>query len=377
MKKSAYTYYTRVDPDKLLMYNSMRGTSSFIKFHGEDALIAEKCINSPDEFSGTKIHQVLNEYGMIVPKELDEKQLCVHIAWKKIFNPTLNLIIMPTEDCNFRCSYCYETHKNGIMTMKTADSIIKYVRKNIVKHTELHVVWFGGEPLMSNDTIECLLYISDELIKICECARKKYSADIITNGYNLTYSVFEKLLKRKVFSYQVTIDGLASEHDKYRFLVNGGNTHDKIINNLLDIKNNCRKRYFNIVIRTNITSKMEHTLIEHYTELSGKFSDDSRFSFFFRPVGDWGGENVRRLSKEIYDTVSFKKIYEKVSNIQLNSHLCFKRYAYFYDDSTCSACYKNSYIIGFDGKIYKCSCHFEEPENNIGSLNADGEMVLD
>ncbi len=106
---------------------------------------------------------------------------------------------MPTEDCNFRCSYCYEDHRNGVMNIDTAASIVKYVAKNISKYTEVHVVWFGGEPLMSKNTMEIIIYISDELIKICSCARKRYSADMITNGYNLTYSVFEQLLNRKIF----------------------------------------------------------------------------------------------------------------------------------------------------------------------------------
>lgn len=346
-------------------------------FHDEDAVIAEECILSPDKYDGTEIYQVLKKYGMIVPNETDEDVVCTHIAWKRIYNPSLILVIMPTEDCNFRCSYCYEEHKKGMMNIITAQSIIKFVAKSISSYTEVHVIWFGGEPLMSQQTIDNILFISEELIKICSCARKKYSADIITNGFNLTCSVFEMLLRCKIFSYQVTIDGLANIHDHYRFLANHEHTYDKIISNLLDIKENCKKKYFNIVIRTNITLEMENSLIEHYECLSKMFSDDSRFSFFFRPVGDWGGDDVKQLCDFMYDSLSFKKIYEKILNVQTELHLDFRRFILFYNNSFCSACYENSYIIGYDGKLYKCSCHFEEPDNKVGMLDSNGDMVLD
>lgn len=377
MKKSKYTYILNIEPGMLLMYNSYRGSSGFIKFYGDDAVVAADCIKAPNKYVGTKVHDVLAEHGMIVDDYMDEDLICTQMAWKKIFYPGLTLIIMPTEDCNFRCAYCYEEHKNGIMSLNTADSIVKYLAKNISKYTELHVVWFGGEPLMSKETIDLVLHISDELIKICSRACKKYSAEIITNGFNLTYDIFKRLLDRKVFSYQVTIDGLSDTHDRYRFLSNGEKTHDKLILNLLEIKNNCKKRYFNIVIRTNITSEMEASLYEHYTELSQKFSDDSRFSFFFRPVGDWGGDNVKNLCEHMYDTLSFRKVYNKIADMQSSLNLRFDRFVPFYDDSTCSACYENSYIIGYDGKLYKCSCHFDEPNNQVGNLDDNGNMLLD
>lgn len=122
---------------------------------------------------------------------------------------------------------------------------------------------------------------------------------------------------------------------------------------------------------------MENSLIEHYTELSDKFADDSRFSFFFRPVGNWGGERIKQMCDNIYDSVSFKKIYEKILTVQSKLSLNFGRFVSFYDNSTCSACYENSYIIGYDGMIYKCSCHFDEPGNKVGFLDCNGTMTLD
>lgn len=377
MVRSKYTFYSHYEPDVLLVYNSLRGASSFLKFCGDDAVTAEDCINFPENHCGEEIFNVLLDHGIIVPKENVESSICNILSWKRIFSSGLTLIIMPTEDCNFRCAYCYEDHKNGIMSRSTAEAIKKYVAKNISSYTNLHVVWFGGEPLMSQKTIDIIKDISDSLIKICSCARRSYSSDIITNGYNLTYPIFKSLLDCKILSYQVTIDGTADTHDAQRFLATGEKTRDKIISNLLDIKNNCNKKYFSIIIRTNISLSMESSLIDHYSELSKLFSDDSRFSFFFRPVGNWGGERVLEMCDNIYDSISFRKIYNQITEFQSKYNLDFSRFASFYNDSSCSACYENSFILGFNGEVYKCSCHFDEPDNRIGSLSKEGVMMID
>ena len=81
---------------------------------------------------------------------------------------SLRLIIMPTEQCNFRCQYCYESFKFGKMSLEMQDAIINFVRKNIYKYTEVHLDWYGGEPLLAFDVIQ---YISENVLKICKCAK--------------------------------------------------------------------------------------------------------------------------------------------------------------------------------------------------------------
>lgn len=60
----------------------------------------------------------------------------------------LQLIILPTEGCNFRCTYCYENHENKKMLPETKESIINFVEKNISKYTALRIEWFGGRTVM-------------------------------------------------------------------------------------------------------------------------------------------------------------------------------------------------------------------------------------
>ena len=37
------------------------------------------------------------------------------------------LILLPTEKCNFRCSYCYENYEIGQMSNQTMESIKKLI----------------------------------------------------------------------------------------------------------------------------------------------------------------------------------------------------------------------------------------------------------
>lgn len=45
--------------------------------------------------------------------------------------------------------------------------------------------------------------------------------------------------------------------------------------------------------------------------------------------------------------------------------------------NVCYASIKNSFVIGSDAKIYKCTVSFDKEENQIGRLNDDGTMTID
>ena len=373
MKLSKYNYCQKKGDD-LLLYNAMRGTSSMIKVCGEEAALISSCFSDPSIINMSKEGEILKQYGYLVDDNLDEDRLCESLEWKKIFYSSLSLVILPTEDCNFRCSYCYESHKHGIMSQATAEAIVKFVEKNIGKYSSVNVTWFGGEPLFNSETCKMIGDISTGIINICKRFKKLYAAGIITNGYNLSEEMFLFLLKNRVFTYQVTIDGTSHYHDRYRALGGVAPSHDKIIENLLKIKES-NKKFFKIIIRTNIAQDMIESLDDHYKQLYTLFGDDNRFGFFIRPVGDWGGDIINKISNDLLSEESFRSVYEKIGNMDLD--LDFSRHLSFYNNCTCSACYDNSFIIGYDGKVHKCSCELDNDVNNLGYLNSKGEMILD
>lgn len=144
---------------------------------------------------------------------------------------TINLTICPTMGCNFDCPYCFEDHGRGKMATEVQDDIVALAERMLdaANVDNLHVTWFGGEPLLAPDVIESL---SARLIELCDKRGNSYSASIITNGYLLDQDTINMLDQNKVTSAQITIDGLGSAHDATRYLRGGAPTFERIVDNL-------------------------------------------------------------------------------------------------------------------------------------------------
>lgn len=222
------------------------------------------------EMNDTNIHYMLDsdlvninsekmasylKLGFIVDSDVNEDDIIDELRKKHIVeSETLYLYLLPTEECNFRCVYCYEQFKHVWMHKRIQDSIIEYVRQNIKKYKYLRVEWFGGEPLLALDIVE---YMSAQLINICRENSVIYYAAMTTNAYTLNLNTFKKLIRCKVRSYQITIDGLRETHDRQRCLANGNGTFERIIKNLIDIKNNVKTNVLDITLRVNISKSTE------------------------------------------------------------------------------------------------------------------------
>lgn len=319
-----------------------------------------------------RLFQEFLKYGFIKDENRNEYLETVLQKNDVINDRSLLLTIMPTEDCNFRCKYCYEDHKKGKMSETIQKAIIKFISKNIKDYTQLYVSWFGGEPLEALDVINNLSY---HFMKICDIAKKSYRASMTTNAYNLNVDVFQKLLLNKVYGYQITIDGLKNSHDQLRVLHDGTGTFDKIINNIQQIKK-IKRNTFMIDIRTNFTRKILNH-IDTYIQFLNELLDDSRFSFFIHLASDWGGETVSEIKSEILSNNQYKELL----NVILKCNPQFGMKAHLRDlDCESSRCYaglRNSYVIGSDGYIYKCTEDFNMEENHIGYITDSGELIID
>lgn len=373
-KVSSFNYISPCLDGTLRLYNSMNGMNSLLMV---DRLLKDDVLSV---LNGTLPVDVIPEYvkaalihhGYLVPENKDEDYAVkIKMAETVLDDKYLNLIIMPTEQCNFRCKYCYETFEKGKMTKETQDSIIKYVQKNILNYVGLSVVWFGGEPLLALDVVE---YLSENFIKICKAGKRTYVSGMTTNGYNLTPDVFDKLYKLKILNYQITLDGFRTQHDSQRVLAGGGGTFDRIVNNLVQIKN---KKAFGTVfnIRTNFTKAIIENIDEYLDFYKQTFGNDPRFSFYVQQAGDWGGERVKDFSEKLADSV-----YGVVLHKMKEHGITFGRASHFSELqgelNTCYAAKKNSLVIGSDGMVYKCTVHFDLPENQVGKLHENGTIEL-
>jgi uncharacterized protein len=375
-KPSKFNYYTENNSGELLLYNSYIGVDSLTKISTRNKeyikdWLLQKNINCSDD----NVFTQLVDKGFFVHDYEDENIKLKLLYLNKISNNILTLTILPTQQCNFRCTYCYETFVNGRMKKTIQDSIIKYIKNNIKKYDAVFVSWFGGEPLMAMDIIE---YISQNIMDICRKHGKPYVANITTNGYLLDIQTFKRLLKYNVLTYQITLDGLKNTQNCQKPLANGGETFDTVINNLRSIRDVIKTGTFRIRIRTNFTLDIFNDIENYVNYYHNEFSKDKRFSFFIRPTMDWGGESVKTMQDCLLDKDRVALLYEKF--ISLDKKLKFDIYKKFLNPGggVCFAGKTNTYSIDPIGNIYKCTFSIEKGDVGvIGKFDDDGNMIID
>jgi sulfatase maturation enzyme AslB (radical SAM superfamily) len=91
----------------------------------------------------------------------------------------LNLIILPTEACNFRCTYCYETFENKKMPRPVVTGIKSLINRRGEDLDRLDISWFGGEPLLALDVIT---EITKHALDVAKTDGFTFHSGMTTNG---------------------------------------------------------------------------------------------------------------------------------------------------------------------------------------------------
>jgi len=374
LKPSIYNYQTEGKNGGLILFNVLQGTKSLISISQENRSYVQNLLKSNEIENNCEKIELLNKKGFLVPIEQDEKVKLKSIYLDTVSRNDLILILLPTEKCNFRCKYCYESFSKGKMKAEVQDGIIEFIRKNIHKYNSLYISWFGGEPLIAYDVVERL---SKEIQVICKSNRKKYIASMTTNGYLLTAEMVKRLYKMGVTHFQVTIDGLKETHDNQRVLLNGGETFETIINNLCNVKNNASSRMLRFVIRTNVTKKIAENIEQYIDYFHEKFSDDPRFSFAIQPAMDWGGDTINDFRENLINEIEMFNVFEKFYESDKKFRFAVKEYLEP-GSGVCYAGKQNSFAIDANGNIHKCTCYFDDMDMNmVGRIKHDGVIDFD
>lgn len=367
VKPSFYNILIKKE-DGIAIFNTRTGKMARC-FHGDAKIVEEHLSQKYIEWSHDNQYIVpMYKNGLLVDYNLDEISEMIDKEKDSKFENCLRLILLPTEQCNFRCVYCYERFRREKMTAKTQAAIVKYIEDNIHKYNGLILNWFGGEPTEAMDVIENL---SVKMIDVCKKNKKAYNAGITTNGYNLTYEIFKKLKKLHVTEYQVTIDGLASIHNAQRVMADGAPTFDVIINNLLAIKNNCKSSAITFVLRTNFSKNMLNNVDEFCKFLDKYFSNDKRFKYFWQMVGDYGYVKTEEVRNIFGQSKDYKWLIENYTERFVND---YTQALYGPDGGVCYALKRNQLLIDAAGEIRKCTCDLESEMNHFGTIgvNFDG-----
>jgi uncharacterized protein len=120
-------------------------------------------------------------------------------------NDQLFLILMPTEACNFRCTYCYEDFRYSRMEPWVVEGVKRFISIRAPGLRVLEINWFGGEPLLATDIVENVSrHVQGLLRRRPEMLAK---CGMTTNAFLLSHRRFERLLDLGIREYQVALDG--------------------------------------------------------------------------------------------------------------------------------------------------------------------------
>lgn len=368
-KVSRYNNIVDLEDGGIGVFNSFSG--KLIKIENKHENVIDM-LKHKKAFDAEKInYKFLHENNIIVSAETDELSNVRLMKMKELMDNTLGITIYSTDNCNFRCRYCYETHSKAIMSEQVQEDLISFVNKNINKYSAVVISWFGGEPLL---TIGMIDKISARLMEICRKNKKPYMANMTTNGYNLTLDVFKRMLKNHIYSYQITIDGVEDNHNYQRPHVSQKDSYARIMKNLCDIRDNIKSNLFSIIIRCNVSKKIMNNIDEYIANLRKEFGEDKRFNCLWRPASDWGGDEVVNFMDNICTMQEMQTALEKgrESGLDFFTHFRLMQPG----GSVCYASRKNYFAIGTDGTVYKCTGQDRDDINHVGVLK-DGDMIID
>lgn len=376
-KLSKYNNFISIEKNSLILYNFLyKQLCKFPSIYYDKIIEYLKAVNNESDALVEKsdVFQELCKRNAILPKIYDEEAVSNLQYMNEITKNSLCFIIYPTLACNFRCIYCYQNHANENMNPEIAAGIISYVRKNILNYKELHVAWFGGEPLLRMDLIQLM---STQFIDICHNRNRMYTSAITTNGYYLDKDTFMILYNYNVRKFAITIDGLPQVHDKQRITADGKGSFDRVVSNLLEIKKISKNKKFELNIRSNISREGLQTLEQYVKYMSGLFADDDRFCFSFRPVYDWGGDSIHSFKDHLLESFSgCKNLYNLLYMFEYPMNY-YQHYEEIVNSSICYASREYTYAIEPDGRLSKCtSANRESDKYFVGKINENGNMML-
>ena len=279
----------------------------------------------------------------------------------------LHVILLPTEACNFRCVYCYESFALKRMEPWVVSAAKRLIDRRWDGLRRLEISWFGGEPLLAVDIVE-------EIQGFVASRRREggapaVSSDMTTNASLLTPAVAARLCDVGLDSYQVTFDGPRRFHDRKRVRAGGRGTYDVVWSNLEALVGTDLP--LRIMVRLHLDQDNVAAVDEFLGDYRRAFGSDGRFELFIRGLSRLGGPNDSSLNilqgddgRRLLDAVRRRARAEGIRLARIKEEACYAAHA-------------NSFVVRADGRINKCTVALEHRNNQVGRIREDGSLALD
>jgi len=360
-------------------YNWLNG--EYVEFNDDKHPFLNIIINQTKKFPKFQYEESYDDFEWLVEKNfivenMDViKEIVKDDILKRDTLSELTLILLPADNaCNLDCVYCYEDHSlKRYMGNEENKRLLKFIKnKNVDKVT---IEWFGGEPMLNKNFI----------LKLCNDIKNmqniEFTSSMTTNAYLLDVDIFKKFIDLNLNSFQITLDGLEDDHNKLRPLSNSNEgSYKLILDNLINISLLPSSFKFKIMVRVNFNNssatrnKRDKVLAKFYK----LFGNDERFSYIFRPIGDYASSNNKKVENEVlclHDSQnSIQKLYE---NEAISLGLNIAEFGMYFGNGSavCYAGKKNHFVIDSNMKVKKCTVALDDPINMVGTIEKNGNFM--
>lgn len=348
VKKSEFNY-VQTGEESSLVYNTLYNT--LVRLEPEEYVAFDTVDANSD------LREKFLESGLWVKKETDEKTgyLASSQAYTLYTSRPLDITITTTLRCNARCAYCYEKGVKQADIFEGAENrIMEFIHRHR-ENEEVHLTWFGGEPLMNPGLMDAL------------CTRLKeegitYSSYLITNGSLICRDMLEgKFPFWGIKDMQITLDGTKPVYESVKNYKNPeeGEFY-KILNTIATAANN---GVF-VNIRLNIGRNNRQNILELLKELDRVFASYENVVFY---PAFLTGEKEPLSEEEKEECV--KEMLLGVKNIRK-----LTAGTKFYSIPRMHACMKGdpkSYAIDVYGNVFSCDHNVGIAKHRMGALEDD------
>lgn len=304
-------------------------------------------------------------------------------------------IVMPTYNCNLRCSYCFQDHMRTnpfnshllrTMSREMVDRMFLGIHEIERRHgiiDEAYVrsfTFFGGEPLLASSR--------DTVSYIMEKAKKDRSASFAAISNATELDAYLDLLGPEGISWlQITIDGPPEEHDKRRIYADGSGSFDKIARNIT--------MALEMGATINIRINLDKLNIHYVPRLASVFKEygwtsHPNFSVYSAPITPSNDKTDRKTTFNTWqldtELTKMRSVNDDLVHIQrpddriiaaarriFASEGADQRPAY--RESFCSA-HTGMYIFDAFADIYACWERTGDASIRIGHISQDGSVSL-
>ncbi|MBF0410581.1 MAG: SPASM domain-containing protein [Candidatus Riflebacteria bacterium] len=371
MKKSAYNIWINDDSnDSLLLYNTLYGSLS--SWDITSAELVRKIFENPEykDESVMQIYSALCEQNNLVADHIDEFEIIRNRKIEGVKDRNrLDVVIMPTLNCNFSCVYCFEKPRISSMSAEMVSATDTFVENMIPDFKLLVLHWYGGEPLLESDVV---INLTKRISRVARKHNVFTVTHITTNGYCIDQIVADNLFTCGITEFQITVDGSQYFHDRLRLLKGGGDTFNRITENI------CMLAALDASVKITLRVNFNAENITSIPELLESFPRQIRLQLrvMFVPIfgkcsssmeEDLPSEKAADLTCEYYSLAAEHGYDVSLAAAGLRSG----RLNYCYAER------ENQYIINYNGDVFKCSADTFQSENRFGWINSEGSFIKD